>query len=464
MRHRKRNLRPLFISILLAVVLVPLIFMFFICFEGEDPVVAVDLSTPYVGSSRELPVIISDTKSGLRGIWIAVMKDGSEKVLHAETFSGGSLLNRGQVQDKTISVRLDLEKLAISDGEAMLRLKVWDYSWRGWWKGNSTYIEKKIIIDTIAPKISVLSRAHNINQGGSGLVVYRLSEPCAEHGVVVGDRLYPGHAGYFEDQSVYLALIALSDSQGTDTEISVKATDPAGNNNQSGFYYHIRRKRFRNDVINISDGFLKAKLPEFSKILAKQVGASRLDQFLEINQNLRADNYQAITTFTAKSKPALLWEGKFGRLPQAAPRAYFGDRRVYKYKGKEIDRQTHLGIDLASLANSPVPAGNSGEIVFAEYLGIYGNTIIIDHGFGLFSMYSHLSQIAVNKGNLVKKEDIIGRTGLSGLAGGDHLHYSMLVNSTFINPIEWWDAKWIKHNITDKLADVRLQLGQEKKK
>ena len=68
----------------------------------------------------------------------------------------------------------------------------------------------------------------------------------------------------------------------------------------------------------------------------------------------------------------------------------------------------------------------------------------------------------MKKGDSVKKNAIIGRTGLTGLAGGDHLHYSMLVNSTFVNPIEWWDAKWIKHNITDKLADVRLQLGQEK--
>lgn len=464
MRNRKRNYRPLLISILLAVVLVPVIGLFFICFEGQDPVVAVDLSTPYVGSSRELPVIISDTKSGLRKIWIAVMKDGSEKVLYEEVFPGGALLDRGQVQDQKISVRLDLEKLAISDGEAMLRLKVWDYSWRGWWKGNSTYIEKKIIIDTVAPKISVLSRAHNINQGGSGLVVYRLSEPSDEHGVMVGDLLFPGHAGYFDDQSVYLALIALSDSQSTDIELTVKATDPAGNSNQSGFYFHIRRKQFRNDVINISDGFLKAKLPEFSELIAKKAGATPVDQFLEINRNLRAENYKTITTRTATSKPALLWEGRFGRLPQAAPRANFGDRRVYKYEGKEIDRQTHLGIDLASLANSPVPSGNSGEVVFADYLGIYGNTIIIDHGFGLFSMYSHLSQITVNKGDPVERDAIIGRTGLSGLAGGDHLHYSMLVNGTFVNPIEWWDGKWIKHNITDKLADVRLQLGQEKKK
>jgi murein DD-endopeptidase MepM/ murein hydrolase activator NlpD len=426
--------------------------------------VAVDLSTPYVGSSREIPVIVSDAKSGLRKIWIAVLKDGKDTVLHDEEFPASGILRRGQMHDRTISVKLDPDKLSGPDGEAVLRLKVWDHSWRGWLDGNATYVEKKIIIDTQAPKISVLTRAHNINQGGSGLLVYRLSEPCDAHGVLVGKTLYPGREGYFTDKSVYLALLAVDDQQGTDTELVVTATDPAGNSTRAGFYYRIRRQQFQQDVINISDGFLNSKMPEFSPRLGKLAGAPKVDQFLEVNRNLRRENYQTIKSLTGQSQPALLWKGKFGRLPNAAPRARYGDRRSYTYMGKEIDRQTHLGIDLASLANSTIPAANSGTVVYADYLGIYGNSVIVDHGFGLFSMYSHLSQIAVHKNDTVAKDASIGRTGTTGMAGGDHLHFSILVNGTFVNPIEWWDAKWIKHNITDKLEDVRLQLGQEKKK
>jgi murein DD-endopeptidase MepM/ murein hydrolase activator NlpD len=451
------------IAILLAVVLVPLIILIFVGFEGEDPVVAADLSTPYVGSSREIPVIVSDAKSGVRKIWIAVFKDGKETLLYEKDFEASGLLRRGQVHDQTVNVILDPNQLAGPDGEAVLRLKVWDHSWRGWLDGNSTYIEKKIIIDTKAPRINVLTRAHNINQGGSGLVVYRLSETCDVHGVLVGETLYTGRTGYFTDKSVYLALVAVDDKQGTDTELAVTATDPAGNSTRAGFYYRIRKKRFRKDVINISDGFLKSKLPEFSSRLSGLAGAPKVDQFLEINRNLRRANYQIIQSITRQSQSAMLWKGKFVRLPNAAPRAGFGDRRSYKYKGREIDKQRHLGVDLASLANSTVPVGNSGVVVYADYLGIYGNSVIVDHGFGLFSMYSHLSQIAVNKGDTLAKGDNIGRTGVTGLAGGDHLHFSILVNDTFVNPIEWWDAKWIRHNITDKLKDVRLQLGQEKK-
>ena len=176
-----------------------------------------------------------------------------------------------------------------------------------------------------------------------------------------------------------------------------------------------------------------------------------MDTFLKVNRDVRRQNSAAIKRVTARTTADKLWEGRFLRLPNAAPRAGFADRRTYRYKGKDIDRQVHLGIDLASLKQSPVPAANSGRVAFAGSLGIYGNTIIIDHGLGLFSLYAHLSSFARDEGQVVARGDIIGRTGSSGMAGGDHLHFSMLVHNTFVNPIEWWDEKWIEHNISSKL-------------
>jgi murein DD-endopeptidase MepM/ murein hydrolase activator NlpD len=131
--------------------------------------------------------------------------------------------------------------------------------------------------------------------------------------------------------------------------------------------------------------------------------------------------------------------------------ASFAEERTYWNNGKEMDRQVHLGVDLASLAQSPVPAANSGRVVFAGPLGIYGNTVMIDHGCGLFSMYSHLSRIEIEVKKEVKKGETLGRTGFTGLAGGDHLHFSMLVDGVFVNPIEWWDEHWIKDNIEKKM-------------
>jgi len=115
----------------------------------------------------------------------------------------------------------------------------------------------------------------------------------------------------------------------------------------------------------------------------------------------------------------------------------------------------HLGIDLASVSQSPVPAANRGKVVLTENIGIYGKTVIIDHGFGLFSMYSHLSGFGVQEGQIVDRGTIIGQTGTTGFAAGDHLHFGVLVHNTFVNPVEWWDASWIKNNITAKIEAVQ---------
>ncbi|MGZ6231603.1 MAG: M23 family metallopeptidase [Syntrophales bacterium] len=83
---------------------------------------------------------------------------------------------------------------------------------------------------------------------------------------------------------------------------------------------------------------------------------------------------------------------------------------------------------------------------------MYGNFVIIDHGFGFFTLYGHLNSIDVKKGQEVKKGDVIAHTGSTGLAGGDHLHFGMLIGGQFVNPQEWWDAHWIADNVTQKTA------------
>jgi murein DD-endopeptidase MepM/ murein hydrolase activator NlpD len=155
------------------------------------------------------------------------------------------------------------------------------------------------------------------------------------------------------------------------------------------------------------------------------------------------------------TEPVMRWEGDFIRLPNAARRAAFADHRDYVYEGEVVDQQIHLGVDLASLEKSPIPAANTGKVLFADYIGIYGNTVVLDHGFGLMSLYSHLSGIDVKSGQIVNKGEVIGRTGKTGLAGGDHLHFGMMIHDTMINPIEWWDDHWIKDNVTDKLDDAK---------
>jgi murein DD-endopeptidase MepM/ murein hydrolase activator NlpD len=98
-----------------------------------------------------------------------------------------------------------------------------------------------------------------------------------------------------------------------------------------------------------------------------------------------------------------------------------------------------------------VGASNAGRVVFADELGIYGNCVLIDHGLGVSSLYGHLSRIDVAPGDVVQRGQTIGLTGQTGLAGGDHLHFAILVGDTYVDPIEWWDPKWIRDHIDARL-------------
>jgi len=443
------------------IIILPVAVLSLVRLEGEQPTLELDLISPYIGASLDLTIEVADTQSGLRSLWVGLLKDGKEVVLQDTDFPSAGLLKGGSLKETSIKIALAPPKLGFSDGDAILRMVVHDYSWRDWWKGNKAYLEKAVVIDTQPPGIEVLSRAHNINQGGAGLVIFRTSENCSQSGVRVGDKFFPGHGGFFDDPLVYLTFIALGYQQGRDTDIRVTAVDQAGNQAENSFYYHIRRKVFRKDKINLSDRFLSRKLPEFSSQISQDASTSPVDKFLEINRGLRAANYRKIAAACQRPAQKILWQGSFLRLPRSASRARFADHRTYYYKGKQIDRQDHMGIDLASVANTPVPAANTGAVVLAQPLGIYGKTVILDHGYGLFSMYSHLSQIAVNIGDIVSKGDKLGRTGSTGMAGGDHLHFSTLINDSFVNPVEWWDKKWIQDNVTSKIQSVQSLIGKE---
>jgi murein DD-endopeptidase MepM/ murein hydrolase activator NlpD len=138
-------------------------------------------------------------------------------------------------------------------------------------------------------------------------------------------------------------------------------------------------------------------------------------------------------------------------LTNSAVEAGFADQRTYVYEGKDVDNQVHLGFDLASTSNAPVQAANSGRVIYAGWLGIYGNCVVVDHGMGLQSLYAHLSAIDVGVGDSVEKNGRLGLSGQTGLAGGDHLHFTMLLGGNAISPIDWWSQQWVDDRVMRKL-------------
>jgi murein DD-endopeptidase MepM/ murein hydrolase activator NlpD len=442
----------------LGILVVPLLifagvagFFLFKRMEGTPPAATLGLATASLGASQTIPLTVADPKSGIRKVWVALVKDGQEIVLLDKTFASAGILTGGVTREERLEIPFEPRSKGIGDGKALLRLRVQDYSWRQWGKGNLAEQEQEVMIDTRPPSIEVLSKPHYFAQGGAGLVIYKLSEACPTSGVQVGEAFYPGQSGFFKDAAIYMTMVAIDWQQGPNTPMNAIATDLAGNQTRSGISHLINPRTFKRDQIEISDSFLDWKMPEFVQQVNAMPGSSNLDIFLKVNGELRRANYEVLKKVLSKSDAQIYWKDDFLRLPNAAPRAGFADTRSYMYQGKKIDEQTHLGVDLASLEQSPVPAGNSGKVVFAENLGIYGQTVIIDHGMGLFSMYSHLSHIGVTVGQMVAKGDTLGKTGTSGLAGGDHLHYSVLVYHTFVNPLAWWDPQWIQNNISSKI-------------
>lgn len=457
-------MKKFFVLIFILVVFLPLSWFLFSEFEGKAPVIEVDLPSVYLQKGYALSIKAGDIGTGLRKVRVLLVQGSKEEVLMDRDYSPlgyrGAFMG-SQVKDETYEVPVEFWKYGMQDGQALLKITAFDYSWRGWNKGNGTTVEREVIIDTKPPRIEILTTKHNVTRGGSGLIVYRLFEDNLISGVEVGTNFFPGYSGMFNDKNVHAAFFALSFEQGPGIDLNVKAQDPAGNVSKRGFYHYIRDRKFKTDVLNIPDSFLDAKIPEFDHEMVNvsfKTDNPLLEKFIHINRVIRKENIKTIFEPVKATENILYWKDVFLRLPGSANRAGFADHRIYKYNGKEIDRQVHLGIDLASVARAPVPAANSGRILATDHVGIFGNMVLIDHGFGLTTQYAHLSSISVSKGDVVQRGDIIGRTGETGMAGGDHLHFSVAVNEVFVNPIEWWDATWIKNNILHNIDEVKAQL------
>ena len=235
------------------------------------------------------------------------------------------------------------------------------------------------------------------------------------------------------------------------------ADDGLGNKAVQTVDIKIIPKKWRTRDINISDRFIqRTVLPIISQTPEIEDQGNPLQNFLSVNNGLRNTNAKQLQELAATSKPAFMWQGRFMQLSNSKVEAAFADHRNYFYHDKIVDTQYHLGFDLAVTKHYPVEAANRGEVVLAEYFGIYGNTIVIDHGYGLQSLYAHLSSSKVKKGDMVARGQIIARSGMTGLAGGDHLHFSLLLNGVQINPIEWWDPEWVKSRISKRLLGNAL--------
>jgi murein DD-endopeptidase MepM/ murein hydrolase activator NlpD len=411
-------------------------------FEREAPVITVTPDAEVVGRAP-IEISVTDRGAGLKSLTATLSAGGTEYPIATEVYAD-------PVREKKISFAL--AKLAgVKEGPAVLRVSARDGSLWKFFRGNEVVLQKELTIDLTPPTLELVADDRYINFGGAGAIVYKASADTVTSGVRVGEHFFPGFKGPVKDQpDHFLALFAHPHNVPAGAKALLVATDAAGNTREMPLAYQLQNVRYRKSTIFVSDTFIQSKMaPLLTDGAARESGAKEI--FLAVNRRLRKENEDRIEAITKKATPSILWKGAFVQLSNSKVEANFADERTYVYNNEPIDKAYHLGFDLSVTKHYPVEAANSGNVVFAGDLGIYGNVVILDHGLGLFTLYSHLSAIDVKEGDALEQRQILGRTGETGLAAGDHLPHGVYLHGVAVLPVEWWDQKWIDDNVQPKL-------------
>ena len=412
-------------------------------FESEPPQVALAPDTDVLNATSNVEIVVTDAGTGLRSVTATLSAGGAEQALVNEEF-------KEPAREKRIT--LATAKLpGLKEGPVTLRIRARDHSFSHAFKGNETAFEKQLTIDVTPPTLELVADDRYVNFGGVGALVYKASADTVKTGVRMGERFFPGFKGTIKGQpDHYFALFAHPYDATPDMRAAIVATDKAGNTREMRVAYELKNVKYRKSTIALGDAFMQNKVAPLLSDVAKRQGPVK-DMFVAVNKGVRKANEDKIAEVTTKATPSILWKGAFAQLSNSKVEANFADQRTYTYNGEAIDTAYHLGYDLSVTKQYPVEAANSGTVAFTGDLGLYGNTVIIDHGLGLFTLYGHLNSIDVKAGDAIANRQVIGKTGETGFAGGDHLHYGVYLDGVAVLPVEWWDGKWIDDNIAPKL-------------
>ena len=433
--------------------------------RATGPTIEILQPTGLVGRSASFEATVETPQGQLTALDAVIEQDGSELPLFSLSTPAEAEVRQDGADRVRITRTFDrVSHPSLHAGEARVRVSATRpvlFGLRE--RSTSTVVDVEVRLDP--PRLSVVSSFHYVNHGGSELVVYRVTPPDVDSGVQVGDHFYRGYpaagAGISADDTLRMAFFALLHDQELSTPVALHARDAAGNEARVEFDHRLFPKQFRRSQIQVSDSFLRRvvpaivdRAPELADEEPDGSDEEWLDLYLFINGELRRRNQAAVAAFASETSSQMLWDGPFRQLANSQVESGFADHRVYLHGNDEVDQQIHLGFDLASTANAPILAANNGIVVHADYLGIFGNSVIIDHGMGLQSLYAHLSSIDISEGDPVGRGQQLGRSGRTGLAGGDHLHFTMLLQGRPVTPVEWWDSHWIEDRILRKLRDA----------
>ncbi len=424
---------------------------------GPPPGLEITADRPGIGPSTRIDISAVESTRGLSSLTLTLIQGDRQEILVQEDFNPRPFWafwgSRTQQYDGYVEVGSEtLDDLEV--GPITLR---WTAGRAATWLRHPAPVVRdlELEVDLTPPSLQVTSDQVIIDQGGSAVVVYRVDDTAVRDGVEIDDHFFPGRPLPGSTTAEHFVLFG-APHDGTDSDnIYLTAVDALGNRRSVPCVDIYRSRPMTHDVIELDEGFMAKVVSEIvSQTPDIEAAPDLLSGYLRLNGELRGTNSQQLIELSQTSESRRMWRGAFIQLPNSRVMAPFADRRIYRFEGRDVDQQDHLGFDLASVRKAPVPAANGGRVALARYFGIYGNTVVLDHGYGLMSLYSHLSSLEVEVGQEVAQGDILGKTGKTGLAGGDHLHYSMLLWGMQVNPLEWWDRHWIEQRIAPHVGEL----------
>lgn len=426
--------------------------------EGTAPTVTVAGPIALGEAPRPVPVEVVDEGAGARSLSAVLVHPGGEAVLVDRLFGGSLIPFLGvKPERERTELSIDPKALGLAQGDAKLRITARDLSWRRLGRGNETVVEVPVTIDFRPPSLTLAPGITYAKRAGSVALAYDVSDDTERDGVEIADRFYPGirPSGDGVPPGRRFVLFPLAQELETDVKIRVVAIDHAGNRAERTPQINIKNRVYPEEKIYLSQRFLDEKVPDLAGATGVPFTGDKVKAFQEINTRIRQENEKKIREVIAETAPEPLFSGAFEQMKDSQVMSSFAERRSYFVLEEKVSESIHYGYDLASLAGAAIPASNRGKVIYAEELGIYGNCVILDHGLGLQTLYGHLSNIDVRVGDVVEKGQVLGQSGQTGLAGGDHLHFGILLRGVYVDPVEWWDDKWLRERIEGPLGIKR---------
>lgn len=250
-----------------------------------------------------------------------------------------------------------------------------------------------------------------LRQGSAGVMTVSGPDVVGAVAVVMG-RTYP----FFPTNSGYASLLAVPlDQKIQDYPLTITLTERNGSTADW------------NGTVKVASGGFILEDPY----------TLPADKVYLVNEDIQRHEDERLLSIYSMVTPARYWEGAFTIPVNGGLSSPFGSTRNFNGLGN----RRHTGQDFHATSGTPVLASATGRVVFSRALDIHGESVIIDHGWGVFSEYSHLSQRFVVPGQFVLQGDVIGLSGSTGRSTGPHVHWEIAVNGIWVNPITFLDIK-----------------------